>query len=181
MQMSNNLATRVLLRANGYRRSPGHYTFALANRPALYTFCERQSVPPHEFTKGPRVGKQHPNRLRRMERWILSRCLVALDAAGRITFPVNVAHALHGRSPDFMIRIGLNLAEGYEVTQATTTKYQRKLTRLEKPGAPRSSYGRMGGWVGYQAESYWCRRILTAVRNKLGKLAKGHYQNASAQ
>lgn len=91
------------------------------------------------------MGKQHPNRLRRMERWVLSRCLLALDATGKITFPVNVAHALHGRSPDFMIGIGLNPAEGYEVTQATTTKYQRKQARLEKPGAPKRSYGRNGG------------------------------------
>jgi hypothetical protein len=71
--------------------------------------------------------------------------------------------------------------EGYEVTQATTKKFHRKLTQLEKPGAPKQSYGKAGGWIGYQPESYWCRRILDSVKQKLVKLAKGHYQNAKAQ
>jgi len=111
----------------------------------------------------------------------MSRYLLGLDAKQRVTFPVSLAHALHGRSPDFMLSIGDNPVEGYEVTQATTQKFHRKLTLLEKPGAPKSLYGKAGGWIGHQPESYWCRRILTSVKQKLMKLGKGRYQNAKAQ
>jgi len=38
----------------------------------------------------------------------------------------------------------------------------------------------MAGIAGYQAESYWCRRILQAVRSKLAKLGKGHYEPAAS-
>jgi hypothetical protein len=33
----------------------------------------------------------------------------------------------------------------------------------------------------HQRETYWCRRILKAVRTKLFKLGKGHYEQASVQ
>jgi hypothetical protein len=128
------------------------------------------------------MGEQHPDRLRRMERWVLSRYLLALEACGRIGFPVKVAHALRNRSPDFMIDGGSNPTEGCEVTQATTSAYQEKITRLEQRGGPKYFHGRDGrGWIGSEPELYWGDMILEAVAKKIGKLAKGHYQAAWTQ
>jgi hypothetical protein len=165
------------------RRTPRrHYTFTLADKHALYAFAKRQKAPVHRLTKGARKGRQHPNRLRRMERWVLSRSLLALEASGELTFPLKLAHALNNRSPDFMVVDGRSTTEGYEVTQATTSAYQEKLASLEQPGGPKYAHGGDGrGWIGSEPETHWCAMILSAVSKKLAKLAKGHYQNANTQ
>jgi hypothetical protein len=180
--MSNPPINRGRRRAKRHRTLPRQYTFTLVDNRALYAFAERQRVPVHKLTSGPRMGEQHPNRLRRMERWVLSRYLLALEACGRVAFPVKVAHALRNRSPDFMVEAGSNSTEGCEVTQATTSAYQEKITRLEQRGGPRYAHGRDGrGWIGSEPELYWGDMILAAVKNKIGKLAKGHYQTAGTQ
>jgi hypothetical protein len=179
---SNTPTRRVRRRAQRHRTLPHHYTFTLVDKPTLHAFSRRQRVPVHRLTSGPRTGKQHPNRLRRMERWVLSRYLLALEASGKITFPVRLAHALRNHSPDFMVVFEATPTQGYEVTQATTSPYQKKLTRLEQRGGPKYSHGGDGrGWIGSEPECYWCKLILEAVRKKLGKLAKGHYAIAELQ
>ncbi|MGD0950276.1 MAG: hypothetical protein ABSA52_22990 [Candidatus Binatia bacterium] len=180
--MSNVPSERVCSRLRRHGRLPHQYTFTLVDHRALRAFAERQRVPVHKLTSGPRMGEQHPNRLRRMERWVLSRYLLAFEACGRVTFPVKVAHALRNRSPDFMIEAPSNPTEGCEVTQATTSAYQEKITRLEQRGGPRYFHGRDGrGWIGPEPEVYWGDMIRKAVTKKIGKLAKGHYQTAATQ
>jgi len=180
--MRNAPIERVCRKASRHRRLPRQYTFTLVDNRALRAFAERQRVPVHKLTSGPRIGEQHPNRLRRMERWVLGRYLLALEACGRVAFPVKVAHALRNRSPDFIINAGSSPAEGCEVTQATTSAYQEKIAGLEQRGGPRYFHGRDGrGWIGYEPECYWCKLILEAVTKKTGKLAKGHYQTAGTQ
>ncbi len=152
------------------RRKPTRYTFTLCDRSALIAFVQRQKVPPHD----------HPRRRIRLERWIIGQYLLAVEGAGRVDFPIRLAHALGNQSPDFIVRRGLNPPEGQEVTQATTRKYQVKLERNERLRSRGCfALGTLEGVAGHQAETYWCRRILKAVRDKLAKLCR--YEAAATQ
>ena len=147
------------------------YTFTLRDSAALTAFTLRQHVPPHDY----------PRRRSRIERSIVGHYLLALEAAGRIEFPIRLAHALGNQSPDFIVSIGLRPPEGQEVTQATTRKYQLKLERNEKRRRRLVELGNPSGVAGYRAETNWCRQILKAVRAKLAKLGKGRYEVAASQ
>jgi hypothetical protein len=155
------------------RKRPADYTFAVRNGAELISFARSQKVPAH----------YRPLRRKRIERWVLSRFLLAINKRRRLPFPVRIAHALTNRAPDFIVTIGSTAAEGYEVTQATTRKYQAKLERNEKrwKGEAAVRFGSAAGLRGHQAETYWCRQILKAVRAKLLKLRKGYYQSAARQ
>lgn len=154
------------------RRRPRRYTFTLCDRSALIAFVRRQKVPRHD----------HPLRRARSERWIIGQYLLGLEAAGRIDFPIRIAHALGNQSPDFIVKRGINPPEGQEVTQATTRKYQEKLARNARSRSRGCfALATAAGVTGHQAETYWCRRILKTVRDKLVKLGKGHYERAASQ
>jgi hypothetical protein len=152
------------------RQKPRRYTFKFSDASALRDFARRQRVPPHD----------HPLRRSRLERWVLGRYLLARDAARGLGFPVTAAHALGNQSPDFVVNSRSSGAEGQEITQATTRKYQAKLKKVENvPGLAPISLGNGMGWAGRQAETYWCRQILRAVRRKLPKMSG--YEPLTAQ
>jgi hypothetical protein len=135
-------------------------------------FAQAKNVPGHD----------QPGRWPISERWVLGSHLLALDGAAKVVYPIRIAHASGNESPDFLVSQGPNGGmEGCEVTQATTRKYQESQKKFERSNAMVRDVAGGRGVAGYQAESYWCRRILRAVRSKLGKLKQGHYERARKQ
>ena len=149
-----------------------YYTFTINNAAEVKTFARYQDVPAHN----------RPQRRKRLERWVISRFLVTANHRRRLHFPIRIRHAFVNQAPDFLVTVRGGVLEGYEVTQATTRKYQVKLERNEKrPMGKSILFGDLAGSRGYAAETYWCRGILKAVRAKLSKLNKGHYETAARQ
>jgi hypothetical protein len=155
------------------KKATRYYTFNIKSSAGLKAFARHQKVPAHNRAQ----------RRRRGERWVVSRFLMAANHRRRLHFPVRIRHALVNQAPDFIVTVRGGVHEGYEVTQATTRKYQVKLERNEKRRKPEAAiqFGDLAGSPGYLAETYWCRRILHAIRGKLSKLNKGHYEKAARQ
>jgi len=115
------------------------------------------------------------------ERYCLGLYLLALGTHGLLTYPFQVEQ---GESPDFMFKWPAGEVTGLEVTRATTQEAQRAMTQdqgeyLRREAASKSSgqspepvsrLGRLGGWIGDEADVQCGVLFKEAIEKKLAKL-----------
>ena len=124
---------------------------------------------------GPRKGPYKRTQGQK-EDFVLRRFVVALKAAGRLSFPFSiVAEHEEKRLPDFAIHSSDGARLGIEITEAGTENYQRWLTATETDETE---------WVRLVPEEPstpdTADQVLEAISKKVTKFDAGSYQSADA-
>lgn len=115
-------------------------------------------------TVGPRRGKDKRNH-RQKENYCLRRWLVAMYAADRLQFPIEVAAVDRG-APDFLMNSGESrVLLGIEVTEAGSANWQSWLTKNEGSGTG-AIMDNEDGYAGDAAEQTVAYDIAERLREK---------------
>lgn len=136
-------------------------------------------------------GRTEGRKTDHTETWVVARLLSTLGKAGRVNFPLSVAHR---DRPDSFVKFGTTTC-GIEITEAISQQYAAYCALAEREfpdvflepahfrwGAPsmtneemrtllRQSQLSSDGWAGDRAEEEWALFILSSVDAKLLKLA----------
>jgi hypothetical protein len=102
------------------------------------------------------------------EAWCLRRYLLTLADSGRLSFPLRVTKF---ETPDYKVEGVTNF--GVEVTEATTQRDQKEMSKSEKLGRV-SGFGEFGGrgrdgWLGNDAERTLIDDIAASLEKKSSK------------
>lgn len=138
-------------------------------RDDVIDFARRSVVPLHI------EGRRNIDR----ENWSLSRYFLALEAAGRLEFPISAVHAPPFQSPDFVLAFTSNTV-GLEITEATTTGFHNhQLVISERRGS--YSDDNDPGWIGDSPETTNAALVISKIRDKARGLATGTWNAADHQ